>query len=165
MNDPERPQPAKLDTDDLELLIAAIERLSAKVDAIEKNAPVFSQEQAVQLSSAFAAKAEDSALKRLTHVLNQIKTDSEELQTQNSKALFRERTNHVSDTELFIRDNRRWRLWAVGALILILAGAWLGHGYIVRTVSGCYALGGEFLAGKVGSGYPDVCWFDIGEPR
>lgn len=160
MSGSDTPPEAKLDTDDLELLIAAIEGLSAKIDGIKDNAPVFSQEQAVRLSTAFAAKAEDSALKRLTPVLNQIKTDSEELQTQNSKALFRERTNHVSDTELFIRDNRRWRLWAVGAVILILAGAWLGHGFMVRTVSGCYVLGGEFLNAKVGSGNPDVCYFD-----
>jgi len=45
------------------------------------------------------------------------------------------------------RDKRqRWQWIAGGAtlllLVTLLAGPWIAHSYFVRTVSGCYALGG-----------------------
>ena len=72
MSGSDRPSTAKLDSDDLELLIEAIESLSTKIDAIEKNAPVFSPDQAIRLSTAFAAKAENTAQQNLAPVLSQI---------------------------------------------------------------------------------------------
>jgi len=165
MSDPDRPSTAKLDTDDLELLIGAIEGLSAKVDAIEKNAPVFSPDQAIRLSTAFAAKAENTAQQNLAPVLSQIETATAKLEKETSKATFHERQGRLSDTEKVIRDNHWWRLSAVAAVVFILAGAWLGHGVIVRTVTGCFVLGGEFLGAQVGSGNPDVCFFGASKPR
>jgi len=160
MSDPERSQPAKLDTDDLELLIAAIERLSTKVDGIKGNAPTFSPDQAVRLSKTFAEKAEHNTIQNLSPVLNQIQIATDKLEKETNRAASRERAGHLSDTERVIRDNRWWRIGAVGAVILILAGAWLGHGFIVRTVSGCFILGGEFINTAPNSGTPAFCAFD-----
>lgn len=105
MSDPDRPSTAKLDTDDLELLIGAIEGLSDKVDAIEKNAPVFSPDQAIRLSTAFAAKAENTAQQNLAPVLSQIETATAKLEKETNKATFHERQGRLSDTEKVIRDN------------------------------------------------------------
>jgi len=161
MSDPDRPKSAKLDSDDLELLIGAIENLSAKVDAIEKNAPVFSPDQAIRLSTAFAAKAENTAQQNLAPILRQIEIATDRLEKETNKATSQQRAGHLSDTEKVIRDNRWWRIRAIAAVVLILAGTWLGHSIIVRTVTGCIVLSGEFLSATSGSGNPDLCYFEM----
>jgi len=50
-------RPARLDADDLDLLIMAIEGLSAKIDAIENSAPTFTQAQAAQFASQLTERA------------------------------------------------------------------------------------------------------------
>lgn len=160
MTTPQTPRSTKLDADDLELLIRAIEGLSAKIDAIGNNAPMLTQAQAAQVTTRFVEATKGQTFQYIAPVLAEIKTATGKLEQEATNARVGLMQDHRTDTEKLIRDNRWWRFGAVGAVFLILASAWLGHGFFVRTVSGCYFLNGYFYHAKIGSGDPSFCYFD-----
>lgn len=163
---------AKLDDEDLETIVGAIVALSTKVEGSNKRPVTIDHKALAELIVTMNADTRTTAAKKLDDSAQRLGAATAALEHEGSKSearLLQQRTALMRDTDVERDKRRRWQWIAGGAtlllLVTLLAGPWIAHSYFVRTVSGCYALGGKFLAGKVGSGYPDVCWFDIGEPR
>ena len=160
MSDKDDTRPAKLDTDDLELLITAIEGLSAKIEVVENSAPALTQAQAALFTSQLAEKATSHIRQSTTSNLEALKSATGKLEHAATSEQIRLFQGHRSDVEKMGVENRVWRLCAVVVVVVILTGAWFTHGFIVKTVVGCYALGGNFYHAKSENGDPSFCFFD-----